>query len=167
MKFVPNRPYSDPERAARKIVEIANSIEPGQDGRIYIELINGPFLYREKGTQEEYIWRSSAAGWSWTGAEPSSGSHKRAPTCSPEPSCDDVLPKPAGTFLSGYRRKLPISEVIEPGPFVDRSAAHTAPKVAGVSSPLHFLASRVNSRAVRAGEMDDQLEIVAHAPMMP
>ena len=50
---------------------------------------------------------------------------------------------------------------------MDRSAAHTAPKVAGVSSPLHFLASRVNSRAVRAGEMDDQLEIVAHAPMMP
>jgi hypothetical protein len=70
------------------------------------------------------------------------------------------------TFLSGYRRKLPISEVIEPGPFVDRSAAHTATKVAGVSSLLHFLAGRVNSRAVRAGEMDDQLEIVAHAPMM-
>ena len=25
-----------------------------QDGRIYIELINGPFLFREKGTPEEY-----------------------------------------------------------------------------------------------------------------
>ena len=25
-----------------------------QDGRIYIELINGPFLFREKGTQDEY-----------------------------------------------------------------------------------------------------------------
>jgi hypothetical protein len=25
-----------------------------QDGRIYIELINGPFLYREKGTPDEY-----------------------------------------------------------------------------------------------------------------
>ena len=33
------------ERAARKIVEIANSVEPGQDGRIYIELIKGPFLF--------------------------------------------------------------------------------------------------------------------------
>ena len=43
----PNRLYSDPEKAARKIVEIANSVEPGQDGRIYIELIKGPFLYRE------------------------------------------------------------------------------------------------------------------------
>jgi hypothetical protein len=25
-----------------------------QDGRIYIELIKGPFLYREKGTSAEY-----------------------------------------------------------------------------------------------------------------
>ena len=25
-----------------------------QDGRIYIELINGPFLFREKGTPAEY-----------------------------------------------------------------------------------------------------------------
>ena len=54
MKFAPDRPYSDPEKSARKIVEIANSVEPGQEGRIYIELINGPFLYREKGTPDEY-----------------------------------------------------------------------------------------------------------------
>ena len=54
MKFVPNRPYSDPEKAARKIIEIANSTEAVQDGRIYVELINGPFLYREKGTPDEY-----------------------------------------------------------------------------------------------------------------
>ena len=54
MKFATDRPYADPEKAARKIVEIANSVEPGQEGRIYIELINGPFLYREKGTPDEY-----------------------------------------------------------------------------------------------------------------
>ena len=52
MKFASDRPYSDPEKAARKIVEIANSVEAGQEGRIYIELINGPFLYRERGTEE-------------------------------------------------------------------------------------------------------------------
>jgi hypothetical protein len=40
MKFASDRPYSDPGKAARKIVEIANSVEPGQEGRIYIELIN-------------------------------------------------------------------------------------------------------------------------------
>ena len=54
MKFVPNRPYSDPEKAARKIVEIANSVEVVQDGRIHIEKINGPFLYRGRGTPAEY-----------------------------------------------------------------------------------------------------------------
>ena len=54
MKFTADRPYSDPERAARKLLEIANSVEVVQDGRIYIELINGPFLFREKGTPDEY-----------------------------------------------------------------------------------------------------------------
>jgi hypothetical protein len=54
MKFINDRPYSDPEKAARKILEIANSVEAVQDGKIYIELINGPFLFREKGTPDEY-----------------------------------------------------------------------------------------------------------------
>jgi hypothetical protein len=54
MKFTADRPYSDPERAARKLLEIANSVEVVQDRRIYIELINGPFLFREKGTPDEY-----------------------------------------------------------------------------------------------------------------
>jgi hypothetical protein len=54
MKFADDRPYSDPEKAARKLLEIANHVEVVQDGRIYIELINGPFLFREKGTPEEY-----------------------------------------------------------------------------------------------------------------
>jgi hypothetical protein len=35
-------------------VDIANTVEVVQDGRIYIELINGPFLFREKGTPAEY-----------------------------------------------------------------------------------------------------------------
>jgi hypothetical protein len=34
------RPYADPEAAARKLVEIANSVEAAQDGRIFIQLIN-------------------------------------------------------------------------------------------------------------------------------
>jgi hypothetical protein len=38
MKFVERRPFADPEAAARKLMEIANSIEPVQDGRIHIEL---------------------------------------------------------------------------------------------------------------------------------
>ena len=54
MKFCPDRPYSDPETAARKLVEIATTVEAVQDGRIHIEKINGPFLFREKGTPAEY-----------------------------------------------------------------------------------------------------------------
>ena len=38
-----DRPYSDPEQAARKLIEIANSVETVQEGRIHIEKINGPF----------------------------------------------------------------------------------------------------------------------------
>ena len=36
------------------ILEIANSVEAVQDGRIHIEKINDPFLFPEKGTPAEY-----------------------------------------------------------------------------------------------------------------
>ena len=49
MKFAPDRPYSAPEVATRKLVEIANPVEAVQDGRIHVELVNGPFLYQHKG----------------------------------------------------------------------------------------------------------------------
>jgi hypothetical protein len=45
MKFAADSPYAEPEAAARKLIEIANSVEAVQDGRIHIELINGPFLF--------------------------------------------------------------------------------------------------------------------------
>jgi hypothetical protein len=54
MKFAEGRPYAEPEAAARKLIEIANSVEAVQDGRIYIEKINGPFLFEFKGTLAEY-----------------------------------------------------------------------------------------------------------------
>jgi len=54
MKYTTDRPYADSGAAARKLVEIANSIEPVQDGRIFIELINWPFLYEHKGSPAEY-----------------------------------------------------------------------------------------------------------------
>jgi hypothetical protein len=41
MKFTEARPYVDPDAAARKLIEIANSVQAGQDGRIHIEKING------------------------------------------------------------------------------------------------------------------------------
>ena len=54
MKFVTNRPLADPEKAARRLMEHAQAFEPIQEGRIYIEKINGPFLFGDKGTPAEY-----------------------------------------------------------------------------------------------------------------
>lgn len=54
MKLTEQRPYSSPEAAARKLIEIAAGIEPVQDGRIYIERINAPFLFALKGNASEF-----------------------------------------------------------------------------------------------------------------
>ena len=54
LKFSTERPYADPEKAARKLVEIANSVEPVMNGRIHIEKINGPFLFAFGGLPAEY-----------------------------------------------------------------------------------------------------------------
>jgi hypothetical protein len=66
MKFRNDRAYANPEAAARKLVEISNSIEPAQDGRIFIELINWPFLSEHKGSPAEYkagLELAIARGW--------------------------------------------------------------------------------------------------------
>ena len=64
MKFASDRPYSDPEKAAHKLLGIANSVEAVQDGRIHIELINGPLRFREKGTPAVIPVRPAVArGW--------------------------------------------------------------------------------------------------------
>jgi hypothetical protein len=68
MKFSTHRPYADPEAAARKLLEIANTIEAIQDGRIHIEKINGPFLFIHGGSPEEYgagLARAIKRGWLW------------------------------------------------------------------------------------------------------
>jgi hypothetical protein len=54
MKFTVDRPYANPETAARKLIEIANAVEVVHDGRIYIELMNAPSLYEHKGSPAEY-----------------------------------------------------------------------------------------------------------------
>ena len=58
-------PYADPEVAARKLIEIASTIEPVQNDRIYIELVNATFL-KAGGSPDEYragIERAIANGW--------------------------------------------------------------------------------------------------------
>jgi hypothetical protein len=54
MKLTADRPYADPGKAARLIIEIAKAGEAVHHGRIHIEKINAPFLYKEKGSPAEY-----------------------------------------------------------------------------------------------------------------
>jgi len=66
VKFAEHRPYADPEKAARRLMEHARAFEPVQDGRIFIEEINGPFLFSDKGTPAEYgagLERAIERGW--------------------------------------------------------------------------------------------------------
>jgi len=66
MKLTNDRPYAEPEAAARKLMELAKSIAPAQDGRIYIERINAPFLFTLKATGPEFgagIQHAIDQGW--------------------------------------------------------------------------------------------------------
>jgi hypothetical protein len=65
MKFVEPSHFTDPDAAARKLVEIANAAEAVQDGRISLELVNGPFL-REGATPDQFraaLARAITLGW--------------------------------------------------------------------------------------------------------
>ena len=66
MKYTTDRPFADPEKAARRLLEHAQAFDVVQDGRIYIENINGPFLFGDKGTPAEYkagLDLAIARGW--------------------------------------------------------------------------------------------------------
>ena len=68
MKHATERPFASPEAAARKLLEIANATEVVQDGRIYIERLNGPFLFKAGGSPAEYtagLELAIARGWLW------------------------------------------------------------------------------------------------------
>jgi len=74
MNFIEPRPLADPDAAARKLMELANAFDPVQNGRIYIEKINGPFIYQLKAhprsTRLVLIWRWPKAGYGCTRAGP-------------------------------------------------------------------------------------------------
>jgi hypothetical protein len=67
VRYIEPTPFSDPEEAARKLIEIANAAQSVQDQRVHIELINAPFL-RAGGSPDEYragLERAIANGWLW------------------------------------------------------------------------------------------------------
>jgi hypothetical protein len=66
MKHVTERPFANPEAAARQLVQLASGIGAVQDGRIHIEKINYPFLYTLKGSGAEFgagIKSAVERGW--------------------------------------------------------------------------------------------------------
>ena len=63
VKFVETNPLSDPDMAARRLIEIANGVPPIQRAD---EKINGPFLFEIKGTPAQYkagLLRAIEKGW--------------------------------------------------------------------------------------------------------
>jgi hypothetical protein len=103
-----------------------------------------------------------AAGWSCMRAARLGSSRKPGLNCSPDTN-------PAPELCQRRWRTpvfLPIREVIESGPFVDLNCTPTATKAAGARLLPLFLARGVDHGAVRAGEMDDELGIVAHPQRM-
>jgi hypothetical protein len=63
MRFVAPRPLANPDTAARKVVEIAKGVEAMMDGRIYIELVNAPFLAAAARISAD--GSRHRAGWLW------------------------------------------------------------------------------------------------------
>jgi hypothetical protein len=53
MKFKDDRPFATPEAAERKLLELANAVEPDHAGRLSVALINKQFR-DAGGSYEEY-----------------------------------------------------------------------------------------------------------------
>jgi len=65
MKFKEDLPFATPEAAERKLLELANAIEPDHAGRISVAVINTQFR-NAGGTSSEYRAAVAAAvahGW--------------------------------------------------------------------------------------------------------
>jgi hypothetical protein len=89
MKYAATRPFADPEAAARKLLEIANTVEAVQDGRIHIEKLNGPFLFKEGGSPAEYgagLELAIECGWLWKHESGTYVKFTQARRCSPSGS---------------------------------------------------------------------------------
>ena len=65
-KLTSDRPCADPDKAARRLLKHVHAFEPIRYGRIYIEKLNGPFLYIDRGSPAEYsagLKLATERGW--------------------------------------------------------------------------------------------------------
>jgi hypothetical protein len=53
-RFSKNRPFADPAKAARRLIEHAMAFQPPLDGWIDIEQLNHPFLFGDKASLAEF-----------------------------------------------------------------------------------------------------------------
>lgn len=61
-----SRPFADPDSAARKLTEIANTTTSrSRDSRVYIEKINWPFMHELRSTTAEYKAGLDLANREW------------------------------------------------------------------------------------------------------
>lgn len=63
MKYVNDR-YASPEAAGQRLLELAKSLDLREDGWVYVEKVNLPFLYQDMAKPVEY-----GAGIKWLIAE--------------------------------------------------------------------------------------------------
>jgi hypothetical protein len=86
MKFATDRPFADPDRAARKLLELANAAQADRDQRIAIELINLPFRRAGVPTNTGQVSSARSPRDGCGGMSPASmsGSPQQAPSCSPD-----------------------------------------------------------------------------------
>lgn len=61
MSFAEPRPSADPEKAAaQRLLQHARAFEAIQVGRIYIEKINGPFLFEDNSTNTRRAFNAAS-----------------------------------------------------------------------------------------------------------
>jgi hypothetical protein len=63
-----HRAFADPNAAEQKLMEIANAVEPVQDDRVFIGLINDPFPLEHRGSPAECgagLKLAIDRGWLW------------------------------------------------------------------------------------------------------
>jgi hypothetical protein len=86
MKYAAERPFAEPEKAARRLLEHAHAFEPIQDGRIYIEKLNALSCSATKARPRNIAPPKALlneAGWKFMTAEHLLSSHRQALICSP------------------------------------------------------------------------------------
>jgi hypothetical protein len=71
MKFVEPSPLSNPDAAARKLLELANAIEADHAGRISVASLNAQFIAAGAGAAEYRAAVAAAIGHGWLVPHPS------------------------------------------------------------------------------------------------